>query len=84
MVRVRRMLGERGWWGKEVKMVLSIHDELLFEIADSIMREAIVPIQRAMESVYALAVPLTVSVSSGKDWGHIVPVSPGESPSLPP
>ncbi len=73
MIEARKALMERGWWGEEVKMLLSIHDELLFEIRDDMMKEAVPMIKKIMESAYPLEVPLTVNVSSGTEWGGLVP-----------
>jgi DNA polymerase-1 len=50
------------------RMVLSVHDELVFEVPDAEVPEAEAKIKAAMESAYALSVPLEVSVGHGGDW----------------
>jgi DNA polymerase-1 len=50
------------------RMVLSVHDELVFEVPDAEVPEAERKIKAAMESAYALSVPLEVSVGHGRDW----------------
>ena len=50
------------------RMVLSVHDELVFEVPDAEVPEAEQKIKAAMESAYALSVPLEVSVGHGNDW----------------
>ncbi len=50
------------------RMVLSVHDELVFEVPDAEVAEAEQKIKAAMESAYALSVPLEVSVGHGQDW----------------
>ncbi|HEY3499368.1 MAG TPA: DNA polymerase I [Polyangiaceae bacterium] len=50
------------------RMILSVHDELVFEVPDPEVDEAKAAIKKAMESVYSLLVPLEVDVGSGKDW----------------
>ncbi|MBI2035378.1 MAG: hypothetical protein HYT12_01700 [Candidatus Liptonbacteria bacterium] len=55
----------------EVRMLLSIHDELLFEIRDDIIKEASELIYETMSSVYKLKVPLIVNMKSGKNWGDL-------------
>lgn len=50
------------------RMVLSVHDELVFEVPDAEVPEAEAKIKAAMESAYALSVPLEVSVGHGRDW----------------
>ena len=50
------------------RMVLSVHDELVFEVPDAEVEAAEAKIKSAMESAYALSVPLEVSVGHGSDW----------------
>jgi DNA polymerase-1 len=50
------------------RMVLSVHDELVFEVPDAEVEEAEKKIKAAMESAYTLSVPLEVSVGHGSDW----------------
>jgi DNA polymerase I len=50
------------------RMVLSVHDELVFEVPDAEVEAAEARIKAAMESAYALSVPLEVSVGHGQDW----------------
>mgnify|MGYP001589357214 CR=1 FL=1 len=53
----------------KVRMLLTIHDELLFEIKDDIIKEAESVIVKIMESAYELEVPVKVDVKIGKNWG---------------
>lgn len=69
MIAVAKELKKRGWWQKEVRMLLTIHDELLFEIKESIIKEAASIIRRLMESAYQLKVPVKVSEKIGPNWG---------------
>lgn len=71
MVKLREELEKRGWWQKEARMLLTIHDELLFEIRDNIIKEATALIQKIMESAYELKVPIKVTVKIGKNWAEI-------------
>jgi len=50
------------------RMTLSVHDELVFEVPEAEVPEAEAKIKAAMESVYELAVPLTVEVGHGPNW----------------
>ncbi|RYZ01212.1 MAG: DNA polymerase I [Myxococcales bacterium] len=50
------------------RMVLSVHDELVFEVPEAEVAEAEQKIKVAMESAYELTVPLEVSVGHGQDW----------------
>lgn len=50
------------------RMVLTVHDELVFEVPNSEVAEAIPGIKSAMESAYELTVPLVVEVGHGNNW----------------
>jgi DNA polymerase-1 len=50
------------------RMILSVHDELVFEVPDAEVSEAKAKIRDAMQSVYELVVPLIVDVGSGPNW----------------
>jgi DNA polymerase-1 len=55
----------------EVKMVLQIHDELLFEVPEKEAEKFAKDIKTEMESVYKLSVPLIADVKIGDNWGEI-------------
>ena len=54
-----------------VKMILQIHDELVFEMERNVADEATSVIAEKMENVLPLRVPLSVKVASGTDWSQI-------------
>lgn len=51
-----------------LKMILQIHDELVFECAELFVAEAESQIRATMEGAAALAVPLKVDVGHGRTW----------------
>jgi DNA polymerase-1 len=53
---------------KDVKMLLQVHDELLFEIKDTLVKSVSPKIKDIMENVCKLDVPLTVDVKYGDNW----------------
>lgn len=55
----------------EVKMVLQIHDELLFEVSEKEAEKFAKNIKTEMESVYKLSVPLIADVKIGDNWGEV-------------
>jgi DNA polymerase-1 len=57
-------------------LLLQIHDELLFEVADGIVKESAVQIRRAMEEVAQISIPMTVQVKAGRNWQELSPLSP--------
>ncbi|NTW30741.1 MAG: DNA polymerase I, partial [Candidatus Moranbacteria bacterium] len=68
MLRVADMLPE---YGDSVRMLLQVHDELIFEVKEQIASEFAMRIKQSMESAYTLAVPLVVETAIGKDWGGL-------------
>ena len=50
------------------RMVLTVHDELVFEVPEEEVDAASAAIRQTMESVYPLDVPLVVDVGCGPDW----------------
>jgi DNA polymerase-1 len=65
MVRCYRALREAGG---ETRLVLQIHDELLFEGPPEEMRAAAELVEREMCAAYPLDPPLEVDVGVGQDW----------------
>ncbi len=53
-----------------VALLLTVHDELVFEVPAAGAEELKRWVKNEMESVYALAVPLVVDVGSGPTWGQ--------------
>jgi len=53
---------------KGAKMVLTVHDELVFEVPEDELSEARQNIRDAMQSVVELTVPLEVDIGEGKNW----------------
>ncbi|MBZ3890387.1 DNA polymerase nu [Sciurus carolinensis] len=63
------------------RLVAQIHDELLFEVEDTqvpefaaLVREIMESLQQIQDPELQLQVPLKVSLSAGRSWGHLVPL----------
>jgi DNA polymerase-1 len=65
MVRCHRRLAEAG---SETRLVLQIHDELLFEGPEGEMESASGLVCEEMKGAFALDPPLEVDVGVGEDW----------------
>jgi DNA polymerase-1 len=52
----------------DCRMLLSVHDELVFEIKKEKVDEFVPKLKEAMESVYKLKVPLVVESKIGSNW----------------
>jgi DNA polymerase-1 len=58
---------------KPSRMILTVHDELLFEVPESDAAEAADLVRGLMEHAFPLNVPLTVDVGVGKNWKEAKP-----------
>jgi DNA polymerase I len=65
MIRIAAALRERGLG---TRMVLQVHDELVFEVPEAEQEEARELAKRHMEGAAALRVPLVVSIGLGRNW----------------
>lgn len=55
----------------DAKLLLQIHDELIFEVKKEGAQAFAQEIKEVMEHIYTLHVPLRVSVALGKNWGEL-------------
>lgn len=56
---------------EEARMILQVHDELIFEVKDELAEEFGKKVAKAMEDVYALKVPLLTETSWGQKWSQL-------------
>jgi DNA polymerase-1 len=54
--------------GGRAQMILTVHDELLFEAPREAADETVALVREKMESAVALKVPLTVDIGVGENW----------------
>ena len=52
----------------KAKMLLQVHDELVFEVAENEKESAAKKIKETMETIHKFSIPLVVDVGSGKNW----------------
>lgn len=67
MIKIWKLLKAGGF---RTRMLLQIHDELLFEVPEEELSELKERIRKEMESVVELEVPLSVNISTGKNWAE--------------
>jgi DNA polymerase-1 len=65
MIRVDQALTEAGLASR---MLLQVHDELLFEVAAGEREQLEALVRASMGGAYPLDVPLEVSVGFGRSW----------------
>jgi DNA polymerase-1 len=69
---------EKAGLSDKVKLVLQVHDELVYEVEDSVLEQATKIITNAMESImarsflkYKTDIPLSVHSGSGQNFGEV-------------
>ena len=55
----------------ESRMLLSVHDELVFEVDKNKAEDYAQKIKDIMESVYKLKVPVVVEAKAGNNWAEM-------------
>ncbi|MEE9613969.1 MAG: DNA polymerase I [Thermodesulfobacteriota bacterium] len=68
MIKIHRRIAEGGF---NSRMLLQIHDELVFEVPSKEVVEVEPLVREEMEGVVGLDVPLVVNVKLGKDWRKV-------------
>lgn len=67
MINVHAAFNERSL---KAAMLLSVHDELVFEVPPEEMDEVKKLVKEIMEGVWRLKVPLRVNIACGKNWAE--------------
>jgi DNA polymerase I len=52
----------------DARIILQVHDELVFEVAETALTPFLAKVKHPMESAYQLSVPLVVDVGHGRNW----------------
>jgi DNA polymerase-1 len=67
MIQIHRRLMQEG---RETKLTLQIHDELVFEVPEGELEGVRALVKEEMEGVMKLSVPLKVDIGVGKNWAE--------------
>lgn len=65
---VKKAMVDLGSKVNDAKMLLQVHDELIFEVDEDKADELVETVKAAMENVVKLDIPLKVNASVGKNW----------------
>lgn len=65
MINIHQKLTSENW---KSKMLLQVHDELVFDVHNSELEQIKPMIKHEMENAFSLAVPLEVEMGTGADW----------------
>jgi DNA polymerase I len=73
MIEAQKLIDEK--YPDSVKMIIQVHDELIFEIKEEKIHEAAGRIQDIMRNVLQLKVPVVVDIEIGDNWGELVKIT---------
>jgi DNA polymerase-1 len=62
--------------GLKTRMLLQVHDELIFEVPVEEIESATKLVKQVMESAYQLSVPLVTEARVGDNWGELTVIDP--------
>ena len=65
MINIQKELEQKSF---ESKMIITVHDELVFEVPDQEKDRMIALVRNQMENPIKLAVPIKASVKVGRNW----------------
>ena len=68
MIRIKSAMGNKQWAIEKSKMILQVHDELLFDVHKSEVEQMKKLVKQEMESAMILAVPVLAEVGVGENW----------------
>ena len=60
--------GELQRWRLQTKMILQVHDELVFDVPENELDEVQKLVKAGMEGIYKFSVPLVVEIGTGRNW----------------
>ena len=65
MINVNKALKDSGL---DARLVMQVHDEIIIEVRDNDVERCMEIVKTEMESAVKLSIPLTVEITSGKNW----------------
>ncbi len=71
MIKVAMVDIWKGIRDMESRMILSVHDELIFEAPEPEVEPLKAIVRQAMENALPLTVPVKINISLGKNWGQV-------------
>ncbi|NUM25942.1 MAG: DNA polymerase I [Candidatus Buchananbacteria bacterium] len=55
----------------DARMLLQVHDELVFEVPEADLKQVAVFVKTAMEGIYKLRAPVETHLKAGENWGEL-------------
>lgn len=77
LIKLAMLAIHRRWEQERLtgRMLLQIHDELIFEVPSDQLRDIATLVSEEMAQVFSLKVPLKVDLASGKNWAETHPLA---------
>lgn len=72
MLRIPPLLKQAGY---SARMLLQVHDELVFECPEKELTGVASLVQQEMENAFKLSIPLKTDARFGKNWGELQPIT---------
>lgn len=72
MIEIDKLIGEK--YRGEAKMIIQVHDELVFEAREGLVEKFAKEAALIMENVVKLKVPVKVEAAVGGNWGEMEPL----------
>jgi len=67
MIKIAQLIAKEN----DIRMILQVHDELIFEIKEESVKKYIGQIKDIMENIIKLKVPIIVDIKYGTNWGEM-------------
>ncbi|MDO8443750.1 MAG: DNA polymerase I [Candidatus Azambacteria bacterium] len=70
MIEIDKWIQKEGY-GEDLKMLLQVHDELLFEVKESLVKKVAPKIMELMSGVIKLKTPIIAEAKFGDNWARL-------------
>ncbi len=71
MIEVQELIQDK-YNNKEIKMIVQVHDELIFEVKKDLVKKTTGQIREIMEKIIKLKVPVVVDAKLGDNWEEMI------------
>lgn len=68
LIKLAMIKCDKEFFGTDVKMTMQVHDELVFDVPEGILKGTAHKVKEIMEGVASLKVPLVVDAEVGENW----------------
>jgi len=69
MIRIQKLIKKE--FPNDVRMIIQVHDELIFEVGDNLLKQAKQGLKRSFEAVDNFKIPIISDLKIGDNWGDL-------------